>query len=309
MNHVGALPATWRRSLDRPGRRVVVRRWLAVLGVLVGGYLFFVVEPSIVSLFGFDARSYWGFPRADLYAGTESANGIAVYRYSPLFVPLLELLSRLDWGAFTWLWTGGLFVTYLWLAGRWWAIGLLFPPIAFELYMGNIHLLLAAAIVLGFRHPAAWSFVLLTKVTPGIGLLWFALRREWRALGIALGATAVIIAAGLVIAPAAWWAWFHSLTITPEAEGPNHVPVPLPVRLAVAVALVTWGALRDHRWTVMVAATLALPTIWTHGLAMLIGVIPLVDRRWGTDGPMPALRRWIAGFVRRERARPAVSVA
>ena len=38
-----------------------------------------------------------------------------------------------------------------------------------ELAGGNIHLLLAAAIVLGFRWPATWSLVLLTKVTPVSG--------------------------------------------------------------------------------------------------------------------------------------------
>ena len=67
-------------------------------------------------------------------------------------------------------------------------------PVSQEILIGNIHLLLAAAIVLGFRWPGTWAFVLLTKVTPGVGLLWFAVRREWRSLGIALGATAAIVA-------------------------------------------------------------------------------------------------------------------
>ena len=52
---------------------------------------------------------------------------------------------------------------------------------------------IAAAIVIGFRWPAAWSLVLLTKITPGIGLLWFAVRREWRSLAIALGAVIMIV--------------------------------------------------------------------------------------------------------------------
>ena len=43
------------------------------------------------------------------------------------------------------------------------------PPVALELYHGNIHLWIAAAIVLGFRYPWTWAFVLLTKVTPGVG--------------------------------------------------------------------------------------------------------------------------------------------
>ena len=70
-----------------------------------------------------------------------------------------------------------------------------------ELAGGNIHLLLAAAIVLGFRWPWTWAIVLLTKITPGIGLLWFVVRREWRDLAIALGATAAIVAVSFLVWP------------------------------------------------------------------------------------------------------------
>ena len=104
-----------------------------------------------------------------------------------VFAPLLELFSRLDWSTFAVLWLALLVATSMWLAGRWWLLALAFPPLIFEFYMGNIHLLLAAAIVIGFRYPVTWSFVLLTKVTPGVGLLWFAVRREWRSLAIAVG--------------------------------------------------------------------------------------------------------------------------
>ena len=54
---------------------------------------------------------------------------------------------------------------------------------------GNINLLIVGAVLIGFRYPWAWAFIILTKVTPGIGLLWFLTRREWRHLAIALGAT------------------------------------------------------------------------------------------------------------------------
>ncbi|MEZ4597157.1 MAG: hypothetical protein R3C32_10255 [Chloroflexota bacterium] len=50
-----------------------------------------------------------------------------------------------------------------------------------ELWGGNITILLAAMIVVGFVRPGAWAFALLTKVTPALRLLWFAVRREWRA--------------------------------------------------------------------------------------------------------------------------------
>ena len=56
--------------------------------------------------------------------------------------------------------------------GPWLALVILLPPVFMELAVGNIHILLGVAIAIGFRWPAAWAFVLLTKVTPGIGLLW-----------------------------------------------------------------------------------------------------------------------------------------
>ena len=92
-------------------------------------------------------------------------------------------------------WLGGRSVRVLWL--------LALPPVAFELYHGNVHLWIASAIVLGFRYPWTWAFVLLTKVTPGLGLVWFAARREWRSLAIALGVTAAIVAVSLVARPPA----------------------------------------------------------------------------------------------------------
>ena len=80
-----------------------------------------------------------------------------------------------------------------------WALAwLAFFPVASELYHGNIDLILAAAIVAGFRWPVAWAVVLHTKLTPGIGLLWFAVRREWRPLLIAGAATIVQPILGII---------------------------------------------------------------------------------------------------------------
>jgi len=278
--------------IEAPLAQALLRSVLLVTALAVLAAVF-IIEGPLIASFGFDARSYWGFPRPDLYAGTASANGVGVYRYAPVFVPLLELTSRLDWPAFSFLWFCLLAGTYLWLAGRWWLLALAFAPISYELYMGNIHLLLAAAIVLGFRYPGTWSFVLLTKVTPGIGLLWFVVRREWHALASALGLTALIVGAGWLLWPGAWTAWVDSLLSTPPEGGANHVAVPLAARLALAAVLVTWGALTDRRWTVIVAATLGLPTLWDHGEAMLIGLVPLLDPLWATATPAARLRRWL----------------
>ena len=48
------------------------------------------------------------------------------------------------------------------------------PFVYRDLLVGNIHLMLAATVVVGLRHSAVWALPLLTKITPGVGLLWFA---------------------------------------------------------------------------------------------------------------------------------------
>lgn len=153
------------------------------------------------------------------------------------------------------------------------------PTIA-ELRLANINILIGAAVVLGLRWPAAWAFVLLTKITPGVGLVWFAVRRQWRHLGIAFAATAAVAAVSFVISPGAWLEWLHMLAGTREL-GPEWVvlPFPLSLRLLVAAGLVAWGARRDHRWTVPVAAFVALPAPYETALPMLVAVFP-ATRHW-----------------------------
>jgi Glycosyltransferase family 87 len=180
-------------------------------------------------------------------------------------------------------WTAILLIAVRLLTGpRLLAAGLIFPFAAMEVAGGNVSLLLAVAIVIGFRWPAAWAIVLLTKITPGIGLLWFAVRREWRSLAIALGATAVVALISFAILPDQWRAWID-VVIRNVAAGKNgtwaSVPVPLWIRLPFAIALVVWGARTDRPWTVPVASMLALPALWYGGLSMLLAVIPLLPGR------------------------------
>ena len=165
-----------------------------------------------------------------------------------------------------------------WLGSRWALVLLALPPVALELYHGNIHLLIAVAVALGFRFPWLWSFVLLTKITPGVGVLWFAVRREWRSLGWALGATVAVSVATAVIAPH-YWSQFVDATLS-NLNQPQYysVPPPLPIRLPLAALLVIWGARTDRPWTVPIAATLGLPIIWPHGLTLALAAIPFLRR-------------------------------
>lgn len=253
---------------------------------------------------GVDAHAYWAADPLDPYAGVRPAEQDA-YFYAPVFTQLLGPLHLLPWPWFIGLWTLLLTAALVWQAGLWTGFVLLLVPVFAELTVGNIHLLLAAATVAGFRWPWLWSLPLLTKVTPGVGLLWFAVRREWRSLGIALGATAVLAGISFAVAPGQWFRWLEVLSAASRApDWVFIVPIPVGLRLVPAVLLVVWGARAGHRWTVPVASMLALPILWVNGLAMLVAVIPLVPRlvgstpasRWLESGSGRA-SRWLPSWV------------
>ncbi len=271
--------------LSAPVRRAVVDGGI-VAGLLFAAYLFLVVAPA-TGTFGFDAYAYWAVNPADPY--TAPAGALGAFTYSPVIAVAFAPFGLLPFWQFLWLWTGLLVGTAIWLGGRPVRPILAvfaFPPVALELYHGNVHLLMAAAIALGFRYPAAWSFVVLTKVTPGVGLAWFLFRREWRALAIALGVTATLAGISYVANPAAWQSWItDSLGATAGGSPLNQFSIPLPlwIRLPAALLVVAWGARTDRRWTVPVAATLALPVLWPSGLAILAALWPVLQDR-------PALR-------------------
>ncbi len=223
---------------------------------------------------GLEAWCYWSASLLEPYARSVWTTPGA-YVYSPAFLQVISPLTALAWPVFMAVWTGLLLLAVRLLTGaRWFVLGV--ALVAIELLGGNISLLLAVAIVVGFRWPAAWAFVLLTKITPGIGLLWFVVRGEWRSLAIALGATAVVVAVSALLMPAAWVEWIGVLQASAGKGGTwAAIPVPLLVRLPLAAALVVWGAKTDRRWTVPVASMLALPALWYGSLSMLLAVIPL----------------------------------
>jgi glycosyl transferase family 87 len=249
--------------------RRAVRDGAVIAGVLFTAYLFVIIAPKAGTV-GFDAFAYWNVNGVDPYQ--TGVGGLGAFNYTPPIARLFDPFGALEWPTFLWLWLALLMGNIIWLGERSiriiWLLAL--PPVALEIYHGNIHLWIAAAIALGFRYPWTWGFVLLTKVTPGIGLLWFAVRREWRALGIALGVTAAIVAVSLLVDGQLWVDWLAFIGSTPEggSVAQFQIPVPLWLRLPAAAVLVIWGARTDRRWTVPLAATLALPVLWVSGFAI-----------------------------------------
>jgi hypothetical protein len=225
---------------------------------------------------GVDAYTYWTVDPSDPYGATAPGTAQA-YFYSPAFAQLTGPIHVLPWQVFIAAWTVLLTAALFWQAGSWIGPALLLVPVFVELTVGNVHLLLGAAILLGFRWPWAWAFVLLTKITPGVGLLWFAFRREWRSLAIALGATAAIAGVSFLVRPDLWRQWIEVLIAATSApDWVFIVPIPVWIRLPIAVLIVFWGARTDRRWTVPLASCVALPVLWLNGLSMLVAMLPLL---------------------------------
>ena len=250
------------------------------------------------NIYGHDAHAYWAVNLADPYA-VNRVGARDFFPYSPAFAQLVAPLTTLPWEQFYGVWTALNFLALVFLLGPFLAAAamLFYVPVGVNIATGNIHLFLAVAIVLGFRYPAAWAFVVLTKVTPGIGLLWLLVRGEWRQLAIAVAASAGIAAVSLVVAPDAWVSWIR--TLAANAGAPVERPFspwlaqPLTLRLLAAAGLVIWGATTDRRWTVPVAATLALPIVWHISMSMLVAVVPLVTKNDREDAAR-VRARWLA---------------
>jgi hypothetical protein len=252
---------------------------LILAGLMFLAYLFVVVAPQ-TQTFHHDAFAYWnvGLPEPYDIPWLE----LGSFNYAPPVALVFDWFDTVDWWVFSWLWMMLLVGSVIWMGWSpvWILAALAFPPVALELYGGNIHILLPVAVVLGFRHPWMWSFVLLTKPSAGVGLLWFVVRREWRELGIALGSTAVLCVVSFLLLPSLWSDWVNAILDNLGTPAPrNAIDVPLWLRLIAAALLVIWGARTDRRWTVVVASMVALPALWFGSFAMLIGVIPELRRR------------------------------
>jgi hypothetical protein len=249
----------------RLARTRAIRDGVSIVGVIsVLAFLLAAYGPP-----GYDSYAYWHVDALSPYHFDGNPGQLGAFRYSPAIAQALAVLNWLPWAAFFWLWIGTLLAALAWL-GREWTLALLAAPfVVLDIYMGNIEVLIAAAIVAGVRYPFTWSFVLLTKITPGIGLLWFVVRREWRNLAIALGATALIVLVSFAIAPNLWFDWPRQLATVDAGE---YLPFLIPVRLLVAALLVVWGARTDRPWTLVVAGTLALAWLDFKTLAMLVGL-------------------------------------
>ncbi len=256
------------RALARRHARTV-RDALVIIGILRAAWYFAVQGVRPWEFLGIDARAYWSVDLAHPYANS-GVGVISTYLYSPAFAQALAPFSNLPFSVFFAIWTALAIAVLVWLVRPWpWALGIFALPILYELMVGQVHLFIAASIVVGFRYPSAWAFPILTKITPGIGLLWFPIRREWRALTIAAGSTLAIVIVSIALGPGAWADWITFLT---SSTGRGDW---LYLRIGVGIALVCFGAITNRRWLVPVAVWIALPVVWVESWVILLAIIRL----------------------------------
>jgi hypothetical protein len=223
-----------------------------------------------------DASAFWGIQLDDsLYATPLGDPGAFVY--SPVVAQLLAPVGSVPFPVFYALLSAANLTVMILMAGPRLALLLLvfFPPIASEVGTGNIHLLIGGAIVLAFRHPGWWALPLLTKVTPGIGVVWHAFRGEWRVLATVCLITILLVVPSAAIAGDLWFAWFERLAASDTSDTRGLFDtVPLWMRVSIAVGIVWLAARLDRPALVICATIVALPVIWVNALAMLVAVLP-----------------------------------
>jgi len=263
-------------GLDRLAASIDLERWrspirlgLSAIGVVMLALVFSVPGP------GFDFYAYWAVDPVDPY---RIADGLGAFHYAPPVIWLAAPFKLLTFDVGYVVWTVLMAGLLVWMTRSWALAWCAFPPVASELYHGNIDLLLAAALVVGFRVSSAWVLLPITKVTTGINLLWPVLRRDGRAIAtVALLGAAIIGASLLIQGIDIWRAWIEHLIVRmgrPEAGG-ALIDFSLWLRLPIAIAVMVSASITARRWLVPIAVVLAMPLLWFHSLAALVAIQPL----------------------------------
>jgi hypothetical protein len=249
---------------------------------LCGGIALAVVVWATFVRFGGDpgdAMTYW-----TVDPGAPYGRPAYQFLYAPAFAQALVPFQALSLDVWVGLIRAAEVAALVLLAGPAVPLVLFTPPVITEINAGNVNLLAMAAVVWGFRWPGLWAFVLLSKFTFGVGLLWFVVRREWRSLAIALGVTAAIAAVSFVYRPGLWFDWVAFIASLAGGDGTAGF-LPVWFRLPIAALLVVWGARTDRPWAVGVAMFVATPRLYPLSPVVLVGILPLA---WPSLALIPA---------------------
>lgn len=291
----------------RPSRSITRRRLLRLVrdaAAIAGTAGLLLTIAGFIPFQG--ERIGWGYAR-DLYAfwaadpcqpyTTPVGVGFA-YLYSPAFLQAFSPLQLLPFEIVSAVWLVSGLVSLWWLRALWM---LVIPGVSSDLLLGNVNVFIALALVLSMRWPASWALPLLTKITPGIGVVWLLASRRWRDLVVAIGATVGVTLVSFLLSPSAWADWIDLLLRSAESRGETTAQfAPLSLRLALAGTAVVVAGVWRRPWLLAPAALVATPVIWPASLALLTAIPRLAAHRHpNADGPGPADPKVHVGFRRR----------
>lgn len=226
-----------------------------------------------------DAYSYWA---VDSTPYTWETN--LEYRYSPAFLWIIRPFQAFPFELFLGVWTGLHVAALIWLRAGWF---LIVPALNEDVLRGNISTFLAVAAVLAIQRSAAWwAPALLTKITPGVGLVWHMVRRQWRDVATCVALTAGIVGIGIIVSPDLWSAWLDSLLNAPQTYEVGHPLGPVWLRLLVAAAIIGIAARTSRAWLVPLGLYVAVPGLWWFNLGLFAAVPRLL--RFRADRTEPA---------------------
>ena len=154
-----------------------------------------------------------------------------------------------------------------------------FLPVAVELRFENVHLFMALGIVLGLRRwPWLFSVGAVIKLSPGLGIVYLALRRRWRDAAIAAVVGLAIVAVSFIADQQLWQAWLGSIQGRADITGNSLLPVPYAVRAGAGLALAVAGGILGRRRGELLlvgAITIANPNLALNGFAVLAAAVPI----------------------------------
>lgn len=261
---------------------------VALVGVwLEGAFVAFlgISRPLAANQLGADAHAYWLAGQGNVVYD-KAPGQMDAYLYSPAFTTAIQPLAMLPWPLFLAAWICLQSAVLVWLLSplriKWSVpIFLLCVP---ELVNGNIYILLAASAVLGLRRPAFWVFPVLTKITVGIGLLWFVIRGDWRRVAQGVAVSAGVVTASYFLSPNQWHAWLEFLLA--HTDGTRDGSISFLVRCSLAFILIVVGARKQWFWLMAPAIVLASPALALTTLTLLTAIPRLAMRVNAVDKPV-----------------------
>ena len=259
-----------------------------------------------------DSHAYWLAGRAIVegrspYELTTDPQIPFAYQYPPPMAQVMAPVAAVigSW-PFEYLWLALMGVCLAWLAG--WRVLLALAlvallPVTIEFWYRNIDLQLAVLAILAIRRwPAVFAVGAAIKLSPGVGIVYLAAARRWRAAAGVAVLLAAICGVSWILAPDLWSEFAGTLAARGPSDTSSILPIPYAVRVVAALILAAIaGRLGGRRgeMLVFVAIGVGLPTLWLSGFSFFVGLVAWLEwerlPRWGilvapgaTTGQEPA---------------------